>query len=89
MSNDKRKHIRFSADDNTFVGLHIEGSTFGGLCITESQGGCSAVFVNHDQFVAGKHCLVHVGKMDTLKAEIRWVTELDSEVVKIGFKYLD
>ncbi len=89
MSIDKRKHIRFESDTNTFVGLRIDETSIGGLCITESHGGCSAVFLNHKLFVAGKTCEIHVGKLSTLNAEIRWVTELDSDVVKVGFEYLE
>lgn len=89
MSIEKRKHERFEAKSNTFVGIEVEGSSIGGLCISESQGGCSAVFVNHNVFMAGKECDVHVDEQSTLKAEIRWVTELDTDVVKVGFQYLE
>lgn len=85
----KRKHIRFHAEEDTFITVKLEDdSLFTGLCLSESQGGCSGVFVKSDHFMAGKMGMVKVGKLDPLSAEIRWVTELDSEVIKVGFHFL-
>ncbi len=88
-SDSLRKHIRFQPDSDTFVALKLEdNSLYTGLCVSESQGGCAGVFINHESFVAGKMCLIKVGKLDAVAAEIRWVKELDSDIIKVGFQYL-
>ncbi len=86
----QRKHIRFTPDESTIILLNLEedSDTLCGLCITESQGGCSGVFINHNGFKAGRMVYLKVGKLDPIGAEIRWVTELDKDTVKIGFFYL-
>ena len=90
MAGAKREYIRFSADENTFLVIKVgEHPAIGGLCVTESQGGCSGSFLNHDYFVASEKVLLRVGKLDTILAEIRWITQLDEDIVKIGFKYLE
>lgn len=85
----KRKHIRFQPDDNTYIMVQVDNDVvYSGLCVSESQGGCSAAFLNNPAFIAGTMCYVKVGKLEPISAEIRWVTELDSDLVKIGFQYL-
>ena len=85
----KRKHIRFQPDSDTFMAVRLEdNSLYTGLCVSESQGGSAGVFINHPNFVSGIMCLVKVGKLDPISAQIRWVTELDSDVLKVGFEYL-
>lgn len=86
----QRKHIRFIPDDHTFILVNLEDSneTLCGLCVSESQGGCSGLFLNHNGFKAGEMVYIKVGKLESVAAEIRWVTELDKDCVKIGFAYL-
>ncbi len=85
----KRKFIRFEPDENTYVLLNIQDEEIhSGLCLTESQGGCSAVFKNNPLYRAGEMVMVKVGKLDPTSAEIRWVSELDKDVVKVGFEFL-
>ncbi len=85
----KRQHIRFEPDENTLILLKVDNDEIhSGLCVSESQGGCSAAFLNNSAFVAGKMVYLKVGKLDSISAEIRWVTELDEDIVKVGFKYL-
>lgn len=86
----KRKHIRFNAEANTFVAVKIgENNPKGGLAITESHGGCSAVFLADEIFKESGICYIKVGDMDPLKAEIRWIMNVDKDLVKIGFQYLE
>ena len=93
MADNRRKHIRFTPDDKTYMFFQIEHSdteyTHAGLAVSESQGGASGVFLNNAEIVAGKMCLLKIGKLETMSAEIRRVTELDEDVVKVGFKLLE
>ena len=85
----KRKHIRFKPDERTYILINIvDDEVESGLCVTESQGGCSAVFLNKPCYQAGEMCYLKVGKLDPVAAEIRWVTVLDNDLVKVGFEYL-
>jgi hypothetical protein len=84
-----RKHIRFEAEDKTFITLKFdEDSIHGGLGLSESTGGCSGVFKNVDKFFAGVICEIKVGKLEPMQAEIRWVEELDKDIIKVGFQYI-
>lgn len=86
----KRKHLRFNADNNTFTAVKLDEETiYGGLAITESQGGCSSIFLNKPGFSEGKKCYLKVGQLNSIYAEIRWIKELDAEVIKVGFQYLE
>ena len=86
----KRKHIRFQPDENTFIFVNLDDDiVHGGLCISESHGGCSGVFHLSENFVIGKMCYLKVGKLDSICADIRWITPLDDTVVKVGFEYLN
>jgi hypothetical protein len=85
----KRRHIRFEPEENTFVFVNIDNeNVHGGLCTSESQSGCSGVFRTCGSFVAGKMVYVKVGALDALSAEIKWVSELDKDTLKVGFEYL-
>lgn len=85
-----RKHIRFKPDDNTFLFIKTEEKTIhSGICLTESQGGCSGVFAKHDSLVDGASCIIKTGNLESMEAQIRWVKVLDEEVVKLGVQYLE
>lgn len=85
-----RKHIRFEAEENTFILARGESDiVHSGLALSESQGGCSGVFKVNKDFELKKMMLVKVGQLDSIPVEIRWITPLDHEVVKVGFQYLD
>ncbi len=86
----KRKYIRFNADPNTFVAVKIgEKDPIGGLAITESRGGCSAVFLATNEFKENNMCYIKVGDMAPAKAEIRWTMNVDKDLVKVGFEFVD
>lgn len=90
MADSPRRHIRFEADENTYILAKGESeSTHSGICLDESQSGCSGVFKKHDDFIPKKMIMLKVGKLEVIPAEIRWAKVLDSDVVKVGFQYLD
>lgn len=84
-----RRHIRFEPDINTLVvALDDQGSRLSGVCLDESLSGCAAVFKKHANFVEKKILDIKVGQLKAIKAEIRWVKEIDTDVLKVGFEYL-
>lgn len=85
----KRKFIRFEPDENTYVLVDIQDEAIhSGLALSESQGGCCGVFKSNSLYKTGEMVYIKVGKMDPISAEIRWVKELDNDVMKLGFEYL-
>lgn len=59
-----------------------------GLILDESSGGCGVVFVHTDKLKAGDRCLVQVGTLEPVRAEVRWKSPLEERVIAIGFQYL-
>ena len=94
----KRNYIRFLPDPNTLLWLSQSASVddsfepcFVGLVLDESQKGCSAVFVKDqisEQLLPGNRCVLAVGDMPRMIAEIRWQKELDNKSVRLGFEYI-
>lgn len=85
-----RRHIRFEPDDNTFILAKGESEkTHSGICLNESQSGCSGVFRKHDDLIPKKMIILKVGKLEVVDAEVRWTKILDTDLVKVGFHYLD
>ncbi len=51
--------------------------------------GCALVSVDHPGFVVGNACLVKVGRMDAIAAQIVWKKPLDKRLVHMGLQYLE
>ena len=83
-----RKHIRFPADAGDFA-LLDSGDVKGkpGLILNESQSGCALVFCGADFISAEGTCLIKVGKLDAIEAEVVWSKKIDDDICKIGFKF--
>ncbi len=92
---EKRKHIRFSPDPCTvaYVDINISADKFDpkhvGIVITEAYGGCS-IAVKATDFLQDKDEIrIKVGEMPVFKAQVVWRVPLDSDIVKLGIKYLE
>ena len=94
----KRNYIRFLPDPNTLLWLSQSVTTdepfeprFVGLVLDESQKGCSAVFVKDqigEKLLPGNRCVLAVGDMPHVTAEVRWQKALDNRSVRLGFEYI-
>ena len=51
--------------------------------------GCALVLVDHPQFQVGNACLVKVGRMDAVAAQIVWRKTIDRRLVHLGMQYLE
>lgn len=60
-----------------------------GLVINEGYMGCGAVMLKHHALQVATECIIKCGDLDPLKATVRWINELDDDVIKIGFQYSD
>jgi hypothetical protein len=89
-----RKNVRFKPDplDYAWSDVRLPGKfapQFVGLIVEESAKGCSLALLSRDELKVGQFCRVQVGKLPVLKAEVRWQTDLDAAVYRIGLLYLE
>ncbi len=92
----KRKNIRFRPDPGTYAAIDVDGSSKGAfkptlVCLVteESYKGCGLVSIIYEGLQSGDTCRVQVGAGPVMKAEVRWRTDLDAQVMRIGLMYLD
>ena len=62
---------------------------FYALVTTEAYGGCGVVVNADEDWKPGLKCLVEIGKLSPLVAEVAWVRPIDEEIVRVGFRYLE
>lgn len=83
-----KRQIRFNADENTFITVVFPDKTkFGGLCIDESYNGCSGVFVKNSFFKKDLDCHLKVGKLHLIVSKIRWIKDVDKDLIRVGFEF--
>ncbi len=89
----RSRSIRFQPDPDTLAELGVRltkslGVTLFGLVANESRGGCALVLHTEVKLKEGLSCVVRVGRLPDARAEIRWVKELDKNLVKVGLEYV-
>lgn len=94
MGDVKRKHIRFTSDDNPFVALDLSlednfNAEFKGLAINESHKGASVVTHIDKRLVKGIEVRIKVGFQAPLRARIAWRKDLDEEVIRLGLEIVE
>lgn len=94
MSEQVKRKIRFPPDPNTLAYLSedLEDREFKkaqiGLVVNESIAGCSAVFLASVPLDEERVYRMKVGHISNLKAEIRWLKNVDNDLVRVGFQYV-
>ncbi len=94
---EKRTSVRFKPDEQTIASLDLENlaksqpfrPTIAGLVTQESYRGCALVVVMSRDMQIGDRLRVRIGPGPVLAAEVRWRTELDPQVMRIGVMYLE
>ena len=95
---DKRKYIRFEPEPLDYAKIDLGTSgvksvSFNpntvGLIIDEAYGGCSIVMVTTHKVRVGDVYKVQLGGFSPLKDEVKHITPLDSNIVKLGFQFLE
>lgn len=92
----QRNALRFNPD----MGAHAEFGHFdenqnwvcekAAVILNESYTGCGLVTVgDKKEFLEGQECLLKVGPMNPLEAEIVWCKEIDERVLRLGLCYCD
>lgn len=97
MFDHKRKFIRFKPDAGAYAVIDFNGDAnvpFRGqaiaLIVEEApMGGCSLVVLQDVKFNPGAECKVKLGALSPLCARVAWVKQLDEDVSRIGFQFLE
>ena len=94
-----RRFMRFAGNpmETAYVDLHPKRTRFtptlAALIFQEAYGGCGLIFFNRDQlegtFNEGLQCMIKIGDLTPLPARAVWVKPVDSDVLKVGFEFLD
>ncbi len=88
---EKRSHLRFNSESNTLAQISFDEKfksiNFGLVC-NESYSGCSVVALKDKRLVDGAKCYIKCGKLASMQAAIRWVSELDEDSVRIGIEFM-
>jgi len=53
------------------------------------RNGCALVLADHPLLEVGNACLVQVGRMDPVAAQIIWRKKIDRRLVHLGMQYLE
>ena len=97
MSTGVRRSLRFPPDEGAVAWLdpsvHEDKRNFkpmiAALVTDEALKGCGLVTLVHDWLREGVECMVQVGELAPLRAQIRWVKDLNDNVLKIGVVFLE
>jgi hypothetical protein len=97
MSNGVRRSLRFPPDEGAVAWIdpsvhedkHAFKPTVAALVIDEALNGCGLITLAQDWLREGAECMVRVGQLAPLRAEIRWVKDLNDDVLKIGVVFLE
>ncbi|MDJ0838569.1 MAG: hypothetical protein QNK37_18775 [Acidobacteriota bacterium] len=78
------------------VDLDTEGDfhpTLVGYLIQKSHAGCCLVMARNDESTAKLErdfeCLIKAGPLHPLRAVVRWRRDLDEEILKAGFQFIE
>ena len=89
----KRNNIRFSPDENTLITIELEEEkTIVGLAFSEAHGGYAGIFTNNSlvsKLTVDQRISVKLGSLENRNSQIKWIKQIDDDVIKIGFEILD
>ncbi len=90
-----RRYIRFKPDTSTYARIDTRrsGNPFipeiMGLVYEESSHGCGMVLIGIEKLQVRDICRIQVGTRNPVEAEVRWRREIDRDVVRVGFLFLN
>lgn len=91
----KRKATRFKAAPGTLVQVSLASTSKNfkpqviGLAIDEAYKGGSFVTIADKRLSIGANLYVKVGRVAALKAQVRWVKELEYDLCVYGMEFLE
>jgi hypothetical protein len=97
MSDDSRKSRRFPPDEGAMAWIDPSAPddrrdfkpTIPALVTDEALYGCGIVILFDDRLSENAECMVQVGNLAPLRAQIRWVKGLHNDVQKLGLMFLE
>lgn len=91
-----RKYIRFEPDplDYALIDFKLNFGEFRpeiiALIVDEAPlGGCGLVIKKIDDLKIQQACVIKVGRMAPIAAEVAWFKKLEDDLMRIGIKYLE
>lgn len=90
-----RKKIRFSPDPSQHAEIDFNSThenfrcELPALIFNESYNGCCVIALKDKRFKIQGRFKIKVGLLSPLLGEIRWITELDNDFVKLGVEFLE
>lgn len=99
-SDDRRRYLRYPPDETEIVLLQFSNTLpseevfepeTAGLVCEESRGGLRVVVLTRGPIrnvEKGSRCVVQVANLGLQAAEIRWMEDIDDEVVKLGIEFV-
>jgi hypothetical protein len=90
-----RRYIRLKPDTSTYAGIDTRTEDqsfipeFMGLVFEESSHGCGMIFIGTEKLRVGDICRIQIGTREPVEAELRWRKEIDRDVIRTGFLYLN
>ncbi len=93
----KRRRVRFRPDPTDLAlvdsrAQHPDGfkpDTVAVIVDEDPFGGCGLVMVENGSLQVGEHCLIRLGRLDPLRAEVVWRRTIDESVVRLGLRFLE
>lgn len=97
MEKGERKNLRFPPDESSlaWVDPHAHADKEGFrprlpvLLLDEAREGCGVVSLYHDNLMEGGVVWIQIAQLPPVRAEIRWIKDLDENVLKLGLMYRD
>jgi hypothetical protein len=98
-SDDRRRYLRYPPDESEIVLFQFSSTVpseevfepeTAGLVCEESRGGLRVVALERGPIrdvKMGARCVVQVASLGLQAAEIRWLEEIDEDVVKFGVEF--
>ncbi|NEZ03396.1 hypothetical protein G4Y73_04440 [Wenzhouxiangella sp. XN201] len=98
-SDDRRRYLRYPPDETEIVLFQFSSTVpseevfepeTAGLVCEESHGGLRVIALARgpiNTVEKGARCVVQVAKLGLQAAEIRWMEEIDEDVVKFGVEF--
>jgi hypothetical protein len=93
----KRKHIRYKPQEGSeTVQIDLESKDVAfftpkriGLVFDEAFKGCGALFLGQDKFAPGVKCIIKIGQIGPLMAQVVYAKKIDNDLIRVGFYFLD
>jgi len=97
MDKSDRRKLRFPPDAGTIAWIDPVlrktpeefVPTVPALVIDESGDGCGVTVLYNPHVSEGARLTVQVGELLPVGCEVRWIKDLDEDVLKVGLRYLD